>query len=370
MDGLTTRRNPVLFAACALALATACHRGTASSAPVAEVGATVETDPVPTAGDGADDPCLWVHPEDPSQSLVIGTDKRAGLGVYDLSGRRLQLVVGAGYNNVDVRYGFSLGGEPADLVAAGDQSHRSIDIFRVDPRRRRLERVSSRRIEISFLPYGLCLYRSAVNGKFHVFVTSVSGAVEQWELFERPFARVDARRVRSLRLGGETEGCVADDLHGALYVAEERVGIWKYGAEPTAGTDRQMVDRCGQRGRLGSEVEGLAIYAASRGRGYLIASSQSKSEFVVYRREGDNDHVGNFRIVAAEDVDGVSETDGIEVSSASLGLRFPRGVFIAHDGANTDGHQNFKLVPWEAIASALELRVETGWDPRRPASAK
>ena len=48
-------------------------------AQVVEVTRTVETDPVPSSGDAADDPAIWVHPTDPSLSTVIGTDKNSGL---------------------------------------------------------------------------------------------------------------------------------------------------------------------------------------------------------------------------------------------------------------------------------------------------
>jgi 3-phytase len=53
--------------------------GAAAQTP--EVIATVETDPVPSSGDAADDPALWIHPTEPASSLIVGTDKDAGLGV-------------------------------------------------------------------------------------------------------------------------------------------------------------------------------------------------------------------------------------------------------------------------------------------------
>jgi 3-phytase len=51
--------------------------------------AGVETEPVPNMGDAADDPAIWVHPVDPALSLVLGTDKKGGLNVFDLEGNRL-----------------------------------------------------------------------------------------------------------------------------------------------------------------------------------------------------------------------------------------------------------------------------------------
>ncbi len=54
------------------------------------VVATVETQPVDDFGDAADDPAIWIHPTRPELSLVIGTNKKRGLEVYDLAGRRIQ----------------------------------------------------------------------------------------------------------------------------------------------------------------------------------------------------------------------------------------------------------------------------------------
>jgi 3-phytase len=48
-------------------------------------------------------------------------------------------------------------------------------------------------------------------------------------------------------------------------------------------------------------------------------------------------------------VDGAEGTDGIEVTTASLGTRFPSGLFVAQDGHNDSGRQNFKLVRLERI---------------------
>jgi 3-phytase len=90
----------------------------------------------------------------------------------------------------------------------------------------------------------------------------------------------------------------------------------------------------------------LAIAAGPRGTGSLVASSQGDDRFAVYRRGGRNAYVRSFRIVAAGGIDGVSDTDGIDVTSRPLGRRFPGGLFVAQDGHNDGAHQNFKLVPW------------------------
>ena len=60
----------------------------ATGVNTATPAARVATEPVPSAGDAADDPAIWIHPDDPARSLVIGTDKKGGLEAYSLDGRR------------------------------------------------------------------------------------------------------------------------------------------------------------------------------------------------------------------------------------------------------------------------------------------
>src|SRR3954452_17073822 len=84
------------------------------------VTATVETEPVPHSGDSADDPAIWVHPTNPSQSTIIGTDKHGGLAVYNLAGMQLQYVPDGDLNNVDLRPSFPLNGQFITLVTAGN----------------------------------------------------------------------------------------------------------------------------------------------------------------------------------------------------------------------------------------------------------
>ncbi len=73
-----------------------------------QVQATVETEPVPSSGDAADDAAIWGHPADSSLSLIIGTDKDSGLAAYDLAGVQVQFLADGELNNVDVRYDFLL----------------------------------------------------------------------------------------------------------------------------------------------------------------------------------------------------------------------------------------------------------------------
>ena|SRR5439155_12100021 len=98
------------------------------------------------------------------------------------------------------------------------------------------------------------------------FVNEDKGQVEHYELKDAGNGKVNGTKVRGIKLGSITEGCVADDELGFFYVAEERAGIWKFGAEPDAGETGQLVARMGENG-LTADVEGLTIYYAAQGRG-------------------------------------------------------------------------------------------------------
>lgn len=318
-----------------------------SSSAVLMVSATVETDPVPVAGDAADDPAIWVDPKDASRSVIIGSNKLGGLAVYSLAGKQLQFLPDGLMNNVDIRTGFSLNGKETAIITASNRQDNSIAIYRLNPTTRQLENAAARKITTA-PAYGSCMYRSPKTGKFYYFVTGKSGDVEQWELLDAG-GKVDAKRVRGFKLKSTVEGCVADDELGHFYVSEEVVGIWKYDAEPDAEAKGVLIDKAGSGGRLTADVEGLTIAYGADGSGYLIASSQGDNSYVVYRREGNNEFVKTFKIVQGNGIDGTEETDGVDVTMANLGPAFPYGVFVVQDGVNDKGNQNFKLVPLQHI---------------------
>lgn len=317
-----------------------------------------ETVPVGSGGDAADDAAIWVHPQDPAQSLIVGTDKRRGLLLYDLEGRQLQSLPDGRLNNVDLRAGFSLGGRDTVLVAATNRSSRTISFYRLDPQARRLERQWPD-LPTGFQdPYGICLY-AAAGGALYVFANeAVTGHVKQWRL-RGEGGSVAAELVRQFAVGSQAEGCAADDDTGDLYVAEEDVALWKYRADPEGGSRRTLVDRVGGEHGLTADLEGVAIWRGRDGSGWVVLSNQGADNYAVYRRGGRNDFVGLFAIVAhdARGVDGTSDTDGLDLASQALGPAYAEGLLVVQDGYNEPAgeHQNFKFVSWRDVAAALDL---------------
>ncbi len=316
-----------------------------------------ETEPVPSFGDAADDPAIWVDRRDPSRSVVIATDKKLGLNVYDLGGKLIHSVADGRMNNVDVRDGFAFGGRPITLVAATNRTRKSISLYRYDARARQLQALPGGDLATGFDdPYGLCMYRSAKNGAYYVFANdSADGRLRQWKISVKG-GKLAGELVREIAVGSQAEGCVADDELGDLYVAEEDVALWKYSAEPRDGSRRTVVDTV-EKGHLTDDIEGLSIYYGANGTGYVIASNQGEDNYAVYRREGSNEYLGKFAVVANSEagIDGASETDGLDIVSAPLGEKYPEGLLVVQDGRNVmpAERQNFKYVSWKDAMRSL-----------------
>lgn len=281
--------------------------------------------------------------------------------------------------SVDLRYNFPLGPLPVTLVGAciagSDISSNRICFYKVNPTTRLLESVGSIPLSRKF-PNGSCMYRSPVTGKYYYFVNWADGQMEQYELFVSG-GKVTGTLVRGghkspFSFGGYIKSCVADDSQGVIYIAKESVAIYKYGAEPgDSGTvPLKMVDS--RNGHLTIRIKGLSLYYKKDGTGYLIASSQGDSTFAVYTREAGNDYLGSFTITDSvnPEIDMCTSTEGCDVTNFPLGPSFPKGLFVAQDYPNTSGKasvgsNNFKYVPFENIASALNLTTDTTWDPRK-----
>jgi 3-phytase len=357
------------------------------NAAVVRPEAKVETVVVPSPMDAADDPAIWIHPTDPEKSLVIGTDKKDALHVYNMDGSEQQAISpGARPNNVDVIYGVNLAGRLVDLAIAsclGDKTKAGITdkaqlqlgdkggvkVWEIDAATRTLSDVTERGL-IEVLggvkwPNGCCTYRSPKSGKCYFFICSLPGVVEQYEIVSTDRGTVTAGPLLRTFKGGEAEGMVADQELGFLYVSRETSGIWKYGAEPEDGAQGKRIAKVGEND-LVKDVEGLTIYYASGGKGYLIASSQENNTFKVYSREGDNAF-----ILTIEPQPGVlnvpRHTDGIDVTNRPTSAQFSQGVFVVQGANRKDGkalNQNFKMFAWEDIAGD-RLIIDTNWSPRK-----
>lgn len=324
------------------------------------VVALVETAPTPQKknDDSADDPAIWIHPENPEKSVVIGTDKKGGLASYNLKGEQLNYYAEGNMNNTDLRYGFLLDGDSVDILASSNRTTHSISLHKISEGGV-LEQIHARTITSNMKDevYGLCMYVSPITGKYFVFINSKAGEIEQWELFQNA-GKVDAKVVRSFTVNSQTEGMVADDEMGIVYIGVEEAGIKKFNAEPDEPSEGTFIALSSEENaNIKFDIEGLTIYPTDSINGYLIASSQGNYSYAVFERQGINKYLGSFRIKDGE-IDGVEETDGIDVTNISLGEKFPKGMFVVQDGYNYENEklvsQNFKYISWEDIEKLFD----------------
>ena len=101
--------------------------------PTVAVTAVGETEPVGTGNgeDAADDPAIWRNPEDPSASLIVGTDKKAGLHVYTLDGASRFFAPDGNLNNVDLA---DMGDQGVIVVASNrnDPAAAALSVYRLN----------------------------------------------------------------------------------------------------------------------------------------------------------------------------------------------------------------------------------------------
>lgn len=312
----------------------------------------MQTEPVAQLGDAADDPAIWVHPTDPSKSRILGTNKKQGMLVYDLQGKQTQFLASGRLNNVDLRQDLRFGDERFDIALATQRDESSMVLYTIDKQGTLTEaaRLPTTLDDI----YGTCVYRTAEGG-MDAFVNAKDGRYEHYQI-TRSNGKFGARLARTFKVATQPEGCVADDRSGLLFVGEEDHALWVTSAKANEPATLKMVMPVGEW--LHDDIEGMGIYQGAN-KSYLVVSSQGNSSYVVFDALPPFKVRGAFRIGtdAVNGIDGASETDGLEVSSANFGGPYARGMLVVHDGFKRmpDASQNYKAVAWDDIAKALKL---------------
>ncbi|HPE46884.1 MAG TPA: phytase [Hyphomonas sp.] len=330
----------------ALAGLAACATGPVEYAgPVATVLAMNETAPMNGEGDLADDPAIWVNASDPASSLILGTNKDEGVYVYALDGGELQELPVGRVNNVDLR---------GNIAVGSNDELNAISWFEIDPRTLTVKELGNSETGKDE-PYGIC---SGLSGEtYRVAVTYKDGTIQLWSGNWETIETVNPVLERTMNVPTKIEGCVFDDESDRLFVDEEDYGIWAFDlSDPDAKP--VTVDRIAGGHGLVADVEGIGLWQGKDGAGYLVASAQAADRFVVYDRQPPFTPRGVFRIAdnTAIGIDGVSHTDGLDITSAPLpGL--PRGAMVVQDDANPikEYEQNFKIVSWADIEATLGL---------------
>ena len=326
-----------------------------------------------TLSNDPDDPAIWVHPSDPSRSLILGTMKVAApagaVVAFGMDGQIRQVISGIDRpNNIDVEYGMPLGGRRVDIAVVTERLARQLRVFRIEPADGRLVDIGGLPIlegqtGEAGAPMGIALYRRSRDEAIFAIVAPKEGPRQgylwQYRLIDSGGGRLAAKFVRrfgnfsatSVREENEIEAVAVDDALGYVYYSDEADGVHKWHADPDhadAGRELAHFAKTGFRG----DREGIAIYALTDNTGYIVVTDQldEDSEYHFYPREGEagapHDHSREIAVVRG----GADATDGIEISSHALGPGLPQGAFVAMNS----GPRNFLVFRWQDVTPALK----------------
>lgn len=322
-------------------------------APVAKnaLKPTIVTQPTPH---DTDDPAIWINKTNPSQSLIIGTDKEAatgGLYAYDLQGKMVHKVYPMDRpNNVDIAYSLPLNGKKVDIAVVTERKKNQIRIFSLPD----LKPIDNGGIAVfadseQKDPMGIALYTNPSNGKIYAIIgrkEGVSGEyLYQYELTDNK-GTVGANLVRKFgHYSGkkEIEAIMVDNELGYIYYADETQGIRKYYADPAKG-DKELAF-FGQKD-FKRDHEGIALFKTNDKEGYILISDQQANNFVVYKREGTNDNVHDHKMIAKIPFSTI-ECDGADAVNFNFGSMFPNGLLVAMSNGMVFHYYDWRIIQKE-----------------------
>lgn len=335
--------------------------------PIAPLRPIVTTDPV--AGD-SDDPAVWIDRDEPSRSVILGTDKGGALHAFTLEGKLQDDRTVSGLarpNNVDVEYGLPLAGRSVDIAVVTERDAGRIRVFEA-PSLRALDDggIAVFEGEDDRRPMGVGLYRRESDGAIFAILTRKLGAsgalLHQYRLEDRGDGTVRAVKVRAFGAwsgpkdpqhpndpeeGNECESVVVDDKSGFVYYSEEKVGVRKYLADPDAKDANRELALFATHDFV-ADREGLSIFMTGDHSGWILVSDQGARRFQVFPREGTAGDPHRHDRLGVIDVSAL-ESDGSEIVSTPLGPRFPKGLFVAMSDDRT-----FQLYDWRELESRLD----------------
>ena len=329
----------------------------------------------------SDDPAIWINPDDPSESLILGTDKGGAVVVFDLDGKIVTDKTVTGLqrmNNIDVEYGFSLGDETIDIAVATERPAHALRVFRLPE----MTPIDDGGIPVfdgeegdRSLPMGIALYKRPSDDAIFAIVSRKAGPsgtyLWQYRLDDGGMGNVVGTKVRefgafsdatSMDEGvaelGEIEAIAIDDPLGYVYYSDELAGIRKYHADPDAPDAEVELALFGTDG-FADQREGISIYQIDDGTGYILVSDQQGNTFRIFTREGSPGDPHDHRFVKSVAVS-TNESDGSEVTSTVLDPRFPSGLFVAMSDNRT-----FQYYSWDDIAGDDLVKAPNGVPPGR-----
>ena len=336
-----------------------------SSAVFAQASAVRETAPIPS-GNIAGDTAVWLHPTDLSKSLIFGTDMGGGatngLYVHALDGGQMQTIPDGPMRAVDVRYNIKLGAGRTDVVL-GVGTNGAFRLYAPVPDAGSLVPLNTLFTASSATPLAGALFTDPLTQSLSVFISDTNSALRQYNVLDDGAGHLVPSLLRTIMVGTDVRGIVADDRNSRVFVTLQNTGLYSLPATTAGGTTLTLVEAV-DAGRL-EGATGVTLYPTADGGGVLIAAASLTSSFSVYALSTGTPFVTTFQIVPDAGREGVSNSEGIDITPLNLGAPFSQGMFVASDKNNFDG-PNYKLVQWADIVAVTgtSLPVDTTVDPR------
>lgn len=301
-----------------------------------------------------DDPAIWINPKDKNASLIIGTDKQDGGGIYayDLKGNIVNKVTGMQRpNNVDIAYGFIHGKDTVDIAVFTERNANTIRVFTLPD----LKAIDGGGIPVFEgqtqpqynEPMGIALYTKTQDSLRDIYAIvgrkdgPSTNYLWQYKLNSNG-QNVTATKVRQFgNYSGkkEIEAIAVDNELGYVYYSDEMAGVRKYYADPSMPDTELAFFATTDMKR---DHEGIAIYNKSDSTGYILVSNQQDNSFVVYPRQGTKDNPHDHQSLASIPVSAI-ECDGAEITSVSL-PGFPNGMLVAMSNGKVFHYYNWDLI--------------------------
>lgn len=301
-----------------------------------------------------DDPAIWLNKEDLSKSLIVGTDKEVGGGIYlyDLQGKIVKKITGLQRpNNVDIAYGLDINGTPTDIAVVTERKANKIRIYSLPD----LAEIDNGGIEVftgeeERDPMGVSLYTKG--NDIYAIVGRKSGPsgsyLWQYKLSGNANGKVTGEVVRKFgNYSGkkEIEAITVDNEAGYVYYSDETQGVRKYHADPEKGNEELAFFAQKDAKR---DHEGLAVFKADSTNGYILLSNQQNNSVLVYTREGSNGNPHYHKLLADIPVTAI-ECDGLEVSALHFNEQFPEGILIMMSNGKV-----FHFYDWREVKARIK----------------
>ncbi|GMU63416.1 MAG: hypothetical protein AMXMBFR34_51790 [Myxococcaceae bacterium] len=313
-----------------------------AAAAQAQVPFTVETEAIPTATAG--DLAIVVDRSDAGRPPMIaaGDPIQNGLYVYHLDGGLLQIVPYGAMRGVDSRTDLAFQTAPSTLVATAAAITQEV-VFGA-PVDGGLIDVTSAPVQVPTAS-ALTLHRKS-NGQLELIADDSAGNLRRFSVDDDGAGKVVGTSTGNLQLPGVPSSLVVDDRTGTLYAAIPNSGLYRVGL--TLGSVDVLVPLDG--GQFNGLVAGLTFYPLFDGGGLLLTTVAGLDEVTVHELAGplSANYVTRFTVERGAEV--VRQPRYVDVVPNRL-PGFDAGLFVIHDTAGA----NYKLVPWEVLASSTPV---------------